>query len=149
MPKTKTQTPGEVLQKYIDDYQTNPFALSKSLGVNYQTVTHIISGKARITPQMAIRLSKYFPTTTTFWLDLQAQSEISALQSDKKFITQINKIPKAKLASKQPTGKKSKEPKTASKKRKRTTINPAVPKKAAKVKSRQKVKKFKTSKVKK
>jgi len=146
MPKTtNSNPPGVVLQKHIDDYQTNPFALSKSLGVNYQTVTHIISGKARITPQMAIRLSKYFTTTPEFWLDLQSQSEIAELLADKKFTSQLNKITKAV----KPTGKKTKEPKAASKIRKRTTINPAVPKKAAKVKSRQKVKKFKTSRAKK
>ena len=45
MPRTaKTHTalavtPSEVLQKFIDDYQTNAFALSKSLNVAYQSVT--------------------------------------------------------------------------------------------------------------
>jgi len=52
----------------------------------------------------------------------------------------LKKIPKAEKQ----TVKKGKEPELASKKRKRTTINPALPKKAAKVKSRKKVKKFKT-----
>jgi len=59
--KSKTAsavTPSEVLQKFIDDYQTNPFALSKVLNVAYQ-VTHILQGKARISPKVAIRLSAY------------------------------------------------------------------------------------------
>jgi len=48
MPRTaksksaSTVTPSEVLQKFIDDYQTNPFALSKVLNVAYQSVTHIL-----------------------------------------------------------------------------------------------------------
>ena len=61
MPKTaKSQSPSEVLLKFIDDYQTNPFALSKALNVAYQSVTHILQGKARISPKMAIRLSSHF-----------------------------------------------------------------------------------------
>ena len=66
---------------------------------------------------MAIRLSKYFSTTPTFWLELQAQSEIAVLQSDKKFTAQINKIPKAQ----KPTGKfktSKKTTKTLAEKRK-------------------------------
>ena len=140
MPKSKSQTAGEVLQKYIDDYQTNPFAVSKSLGVTYQTVTHIIQGKSRVTPQMAIRLSKYFSTTPTFWLDLQAQSEIAGLQADKKFTAQITKIPKA------PKGK-AKQPAKPKKVNKLSTAKPG--KQAAKAKSKKKVKAFKTGRAKK
>jgi len=60
MPGTaRYQSPSEVLQKFIYDYKTNPFALSKSLNVAYQSVTHILQGKARISPKMAICLSAY------------------------------------------------------------------------------------------
>jgi len=102
MPKsTKSQTPGAVLQSFIDDYQINAFSLSKSLNVAYQSVTHIISGKARISVQMALRLAQYFGNPAKFWIDIQAMSEINALSTDKKFVAAIKKIPKAK----KPTGK--------------------------------------------
>jgi len=142
MPKTKTnlKTPAEVLQSYIDEYQINPFSLSKSIKMAYQSVANILKGKGKISANIAIRLGQYFGNTPQFWLDIQAQSEIAELSSDKKFTAVLSKIPKAV----KPSGKKTKEPKTASKKRKRTTINPAVPQKAAKVKSRKKVKAFKT-----
>jgi len=140
MPKSKSQTAGEVLQKYIDDYQTNPFALSKEIGVQYQTVTHILKGKSRVTPQMAIRLSKHYGTTPNYWLDLQTQSEIAELQSDKKFTAQINKIPKAQKGKAKQTAK----PKKANK---LSTAKPG--KQAAKAKSKRKVKAFKTGRAKK
>jgi len=102
MPKAaKSQNPGEVLRSFIDDYQINPFSLSKSLKVNYQTVTHIISGKSRITVQMALRLAQYFGNSPKYWLDVQASSEIDELSADKKFISSVKSIPKAK----KPTGK--------------------------------------------
>jgi len=48
MPRTvKSQSPSEVLQKFIDDYQTNPFALYKAFNVAYQSVTHILQGKRK------------------------------------------------------------------------------------------------------
>jgi len=148
MPKTsKSQTPSAVLYKYIDDYQTNPFALSKALNVAYQSVTHILQGKSRITVPMALRLGQRFGNSPQFWLDVQNTSEIDELFNDKIFVKEFQSIQKVqKQTGKAVKKTKEKEPKSGSKKRKRTTINPAVPKKAAKVKSRQKVKAFKTGK---
>jgi addiction module HigA family antidote len=133
MPRT-TQSPSEILQKYIDDYQTNPFALSKSLGVAYQTVTFILKEKSKISPQMALRLAKHYGNTPEYWLDIQAQADIAELSADKKFTSQLNKIHKAVKN----TGK-AKTPKKGTDK----TAKPA--KKAAKAKSKKKVKAFKTS----
>ena len=102
MPKTvKSQTPGEALQSFIDDYQINPFSLSKSIKVGYQSVTNIIKGKARITVQMAVRLSAYFGNSPAYWIDVQASSEIMELAADKKFVSEIKSIPRAA----KPTGK--------------------------------------------
>jgi len=141
MPKSKTQTPSEVLQKYIDEYQTNPFALSKSLDVAYQTVTHILKGKSRITAQMAVKLAKHFGNTPNFWLDIQAQSEINELSANKKFTATVNKIPKAA----KPTAKV----KLITQKKKSRTSYAKPNKQAAKAKSKKKVKAFKTDRAKK
>jgi len=115
MPKTvKNQTPGDVLRTFIDDYQINPFSLSKSLKVNYQTVTHIINGKSRITVQMALRLAQYFGNSPKYWLDIQASSEIDELSADKKFIASVKSIPKAEKQAKK--AKKEIKAKTGRKK---------------------------------
>ena len=134
--KSKTAsvvTPCEVLQKFIDDYQTNPFALSKALNVAYQSVTHILQGKARISPKMAIRLSSHFGNPVKYWLDIQTSADLAELSADKKFQSSLKKITKAV----KPTGKSK-----AAKKGIGKSAKPA--KKAAKVKSRKKVKAFKT-----
>ena len=142
MPKqAKLKNPGIVLQSYIDKYEINPFIVSKALNVAYQSVSNIIKGKARITVPMALRLAVYFGNTPQFWLDIQNSAEIEEYSSDSKFMSAVKKIPKVQ----KPTGKKIKELKAGSKKGKRTAINPAIPKKAAKVKSRKKIKEFKTS----
>jgi len=127
MPKSK-KTPGEVLQSYIEEYQINAFSLSKSLKVAYQSVTNIIKGKARISVQMALRFSQFFGNSPEFWLDIQASSEIDELSENKKFISQIKSIPKAK----KPTGKAKKAPKAQTGKTKTKTLA-GKRKKAAKV----------------
>ncbi|MCL2180015.1 MAG: HigA family addiction module antitoxin [Treponema sp.] len=96
----KSQTPGAVLQSYIDEYQINPFSLSKSIKVAYQSVTNILKGKARITVHMALRLSQYFGNSPKYWLDIQSASEIDELSSDKKFTSIIKSIPKASKGAK-------------------------------------------------
>ena len=102
MAKTKKpQTPGSVLQSFIDDYQINAFLLSKEIKTAYQSVTNIIKEKARITTPMALRLAQYFGNSPKFWIDVQSSSEINELSEDKKFVKIINSIPKAQ----KPAGK--------------------------------------------
>ncbi|MCL2264731.1 MAG: HigA family addiction module antitoxin [Treponema sp.] len=133
MPKTaRPQTPGDVLQSFIEEYQINAFSLSKSLNVAYQSVTHIISGKARISVQMALRLAQYFGNSARYWIDIQASSEIDELSADKKFIAVIKKIPKAQKPSgktkKEPKSKAGKKPNALSEKRKKAAKVPGAKK---------------------
>ena len=129
--KSKTAlavTPSEVLQKFIDDYQTNPFALSKALNVAYQSVTHILQGKARISPKMAIRLSSHFGNPVKYWFEIQTSADLVELSADKKFQSSVKKIAKAE----KPTGKAKKE-KTAKIGKGKTNTLAEKRKKAAKI----------------
>ncbi|MDR2597163.1 MAG: HigA family addiction module antidote protein [Treponema sp.] len=113
MAKTE-KNPGAVLQTFIDKYQINPFSLSKSAGIYYKTIRDIISGSARITVPIALRLGKFFGTTPQFWLDLQISSEIKKLSADKKFQSKLKNITKA--------GKQKSSVKEKSAKRKTKTL---------------------------
>ena len=105
MPKTANpQTPGTVLQSFIDEYQINAFFLSKEIRVNYQTITNILKGKARITVKTALRLAAYFGNSPKYWIDVQVSSEIEELSADKKFLSIVKSIPKAQKGAY--TGKK-------------------------------------------
>jgi len=90
-----TKTPGAELQSFIDQYQINPFFLSKQLKLSYQTILNIVKGDAKITAQTAMRLGKYFNVSPKYWLDIQLESEINELSADKKFASIIKSIPKA------------------------------------------------------
>jgi len=114
----KTKKPGEVLQSFIDEYQINAFALSKSIKVAYQSVTNILNDKGRISVHIALRLGQYFGNSPKYWLDVQSSYEIDELSADKKFINTIKSIPKVK----KPTGKVKKVTKAESAKNKANTL---------------------------
>jgi addiction module HigA family antidote len=127
MSKTE-KTPGSVLQLFLDEYQINPFLLSKEIQLSYQTVLNILKGKGKITVPTALRLGKYFDNSPLFWLDIQLSSEVSELSTDKKFLSVMKNIPKAK----KPAGKASAGTKAKPAKSKTNALS-AKRKKAAKV----------------
>ena len=49
----------------------SPYRLAVDLGVSPPTVNDIVHEKRGITPEMAIRLAKYFGNSEQFWLNLQ------------------------------------------------------------------------------
>ena len=102
MPKTANpQTPGTILQSFIDKYQINPFRLSKDVKLSCQTIQNILKGKGKITVPTAVKLGQYFGNSPRYWIDVQATSEINELSEDKKFLSVIKSIPKAE----KPAGK--------------------------------------------
>ncbi|MCL2765146.1 MAG: HigA family addiction module antitoxin [Treponema sp.] len=111
MPNS-TKTPGSVLQSFIDDYQINPFYLSKEIKLSYQTILNIIKGKAKISVPTALRLGKYFNNSPMYWLNIQLSSEIDELSANKKFLSLVKSIQKAE----KPKGTAKAEVKTTKRK---------------------------------
>jgi len=126
MPKTE-KNPAIVLQSLIDEYQINPFFLSKNAHLDYQTVRKILSGQGKITVPSALKLGKYFGQSPAYWIDIQAASEINKLTKNKKFISVINSIKKVqKPAAKTKTAEKKtkRKTKTLAEKRKKAAKAP-------------------------
>jgi addiction module HigA family antidote len=91
MPKT-TQTPSSVLSSLMDEYQLNPFSLSKEISLSHSAVRLIANGKGKITVATALRLAKYFGQTPEYWLDLQRASDLDKAQKDKNLMAVIKGI---------------------------------------------------------
>ncbi len=69
--------PGEI----IKDLCIKPLGLTvtkaaEALGVTRKTLSTLLNGKAGISPQMALRLSKVFGRTPEGWLRLQLQFDL-------------------------------------------------------------------------
>ena len=70
--------PGEVLRELcfepLDLSVTNA---ATALRVSRKTVSGILNGRVGISPEMAVRLSLAFGTTSELWLNLQVQHDLA------------------------------------------------------------------------
>ena len=69
--------PGEILmEEFLGPMGIRQYRLSKDIGVPPRRVNEIVHGKRAISPDVALRLARYFGMTETFWLNLQAQYDL-------------------------------------------------------------------------
>ena len=67
-------SPGEIIKQVcLDPLGITITAAAKGLGVSRKTLSDLIHGRTRITPEMAYRLSMAFNTTQESWILQQAQ----------------------------------------------------------------------------
>ena len=77
----KPTLPGEVLlEEFLDPMNLSQAALAKHINVDYKVVNRIVNGRSSLTPDIALRLSKVFGTTSEFWLNLQQKVDIYEAQ---------------------------------------------------------------------
>ena len=97
--------PGEVL---LEDFM-KPFGLSQKrvaqdIGVSLLRVSEIVRGKRAITPDTAMRLSRYFGTSAVVWLRLQARYdlEIAEARIAKRINREVKVLKQSKIGIHQP-----------------------------------------------
>lgn len=77
MSRLKNVHPGEVLkEEFLKPMDISAYKLSKAIGVPQTRTSQILKGKRRITADTALRLSKFFGTSSKFWLGLQNDFDI-------------------------------------------------------------------------
>jgi len=54
---------------------------AKALGVTRQALNNVVNGKAAISPEMAVRLSKAFGSTPDTWLRLQMNYDLAQVRA--------------------------------------------------------------------
>ena len=69
--------PGEVLRELcLAPMDLSVTRAAEALGVSRKTLSAILNGRAGISPEMAIRLSKAFGTSAESWLNQQVQFDL-------------------------------------------------------------------------
>ena len=101
MPKT-AKTPGSVLVSFMEEYQLNPYSLSKAINLSPSAVRLMVIGKSKISVPTALRLAKFFGQTPDFWLDLQKETDINEAAKDEKLSAVLKGITKAKKPAEKP-----------------------------------------------
>lgn len=93
----KPTLPGEILlEEFLLPMDLSQAALAKHIEVDYKVINRIVNGHSSLTPDIALRLSKAFGTTSQFWLNLQQKVDIHEAQEKLKG---INFKPLPKTAS--------------------------------------------------
>jgi len=71
--------PGEILmEEFLKPMEISQYRLAKDISVPARRINEIVQGKRSITPDTALRLSKYFGLSERFWVNLQARYDIEA-----------------------------------------------------------------------
>lgn len=69
--------PGEVLRELcLEPLGLTVTDAAEALGISRKTLSAILNGRAGISPEMAIRLSKAFGTSAESWLNQQMQYDL-------------------------------------------------------------------------
>ena len=71
-----------VRQECIEALGLTVSLAARALGVTRQTLNNLVNGRAGVSPEMAIRLSKAFGSSPEVWLGLQMEYDLA--QAEKK-----------------------------------------------------------------
>ncbi len=77
--------PGEVLKELcLEPLGLTVTEAAKGLGVSRKTLSTILNGKSGISPEMAVRLSIAFNTSSESWLNQQSQYDLWQAEQHRK-----------------------------------------------------------------
>jgi len=69
--------PGEILlEEFLEPMGISQYRLANDIGVDARRINEIVLGKRAITPDTALRLSRYFGLSERFWMNLQTRYDI-------------------------------------------------------------------------
>ncbi|MEJ5312484.1 MAG: HigA family addiction module antitoxin [Anaerolineae bacterium] len=69
--------PGEILlEEFLQPLGISQYRLAKDIGVPPRRINEIVQGKRAISPDTALRLSRYFGLSERFWINLQTRYDL-------------------------------------------------------------------------
>ena len=88
--------PGAVLADILPDLRMSVAAAAREMGVSRQTLHRILSEKAPVTPEMALRIGKFCGNGPGIWLRLQ--QAVDLWDAERKISADIKAIKTQKAA---------------------------------------------------
>lgn len=77
LPKLPPIHPGEILrEEFLTPLGISQARLAREISVPARRISKIVHGKRGITPDTALRLSRYFGMSERFWLNLQCHYDL-------------------------------------------------------------------------
>jgi len=72
--------PGRLIKADIDELGISVVDAAKALGISRQQLHAVISGRAGVTPEMAVRLEKALGSTADAWLRMQMSYDLAQVR---------------------------------------------------------------------
>lgn len=72
--------PGRIIRGSLDELEVSVTAAAAAMNVSRPALSNVVNGKAGISPEMAVRLSKAIGSTPGFWLRLQTNYDLAQVE---------------------------------------------------------------------
>lgn len=99
IPNTAARTvrpthPGEMLREdFLPEYGLTPTLLANAVGVSRQTINELLHERRALSPEMALRLGRFFGNSPEFWLNAQRAVDLwEASRSLKREVARIQPV---------------------------------------------------------
>lgn len=89
--------PGRIVRGAIEELDVSVTRAAAALNVSRPALSNLLNGKAGISPEMAVRLSKVIGSTPGFWLRLQMNYDLAQVEQRADSIV-VNPLPAAHVA---------------------------------------------------
>jgi addiction module HigA family antidote len=71
------------LEEFLEPFGISQNRLARAVGVPPRRINEIVLGKRSVTPDTALRLSRYFGTSSRFWLGLQMDYDLEEVEKSR------------------------------------------------------------------
>jgi addiction module HigA family antidote len=83
--------PGEVLrEEFLKPLNLTPYAVAAAIDIPRTRIERLVREETSVTADTALRLGKFFKTTASFWMNMQAQYDLEVAED--KLTLKIKKI---------------------------------------------------------
>lgn len=92
--KRRPTHPGEMLREdFMPDFGLTVARLAEAVGVSRQSINELLRGSRSVSPEMSLRLARFFGNSPEFWLNAQRAVDLwEAAQAIKQDIARIKPL---------------------------------------------------------
>jgi len=74
--------PGEFLAEILAETELSQAEFARRIGVTPMHISHIVSGRRRVTAELALLFAKAFGQSAEYWLNLQAAFDLQTAKTE-------------------------------------------------------------------
>jgi addiction module HigA family antidote len=104
MPMFNPPHPGEFIEEtYLKPFNLSQNEMAAKLGISPSTFHRLIRGQHRVSPEMAIRLSKVLGRSPESWMVMQNYYDLGSLDVEDPEFSNLKRVDFADFSSQYPT----------------------------------------------